>query len=259
MPVLTVITVVCNAREAFRNTLKSLDKQTVRDYEYIVIDGKSKDGTLEELSNFPDLIAKVISESDRGIYDAMNKGIALAKGKYLYFLNAGDCFFEPSTLEKVIRELKSSEETIVHGAIEVQFEGQNRFKPAFSPTDLWQASNFCHQGIFVRSDYHKLNPYDLSFTITADYKMVYDAYKAGMTFKMLPLTIAHFMAGGISDKNRTKLLREKLKVVSKYEPWKHFFYYHTKIADSIFRQVMKAVLPVSVVKKIILLKFDKKQ
>lgn len=258
MPVLTVITVVYNAREAFRNTLESLNKQTSRDFEYIVIDGKSKDGTLEELVNFPDINAKVICESDRGIYDAMNKGIALANGKYLYFLNAGDCFFEPSTLEKVLRELKSSEVTIVHGAIEVQFEGQNRFKPAFSPSDLWQASNFCHQGIFVKSDYHKTNPYDLSFAITADYKLVYDAYKNGMTFQMLPLTIAHFMAGGISDKNRIKLLREKFKIVSQYEPWKHFFYYHIKIADSLFRQFVKAALPVSVVKKIILLKYDKK-
>lgn len=255
---LSIVTVVRNARPAFKETLESLLKQTSQDFEYIIIDGNSTDGTLEELFHVSHLNPIVVSEKDKGIYDAMNKGVALASGKYLYFLNAGDIFQSNLTIERFLKLALESTEAILHGKVEINYQGSIRVKPAFDLEELWKTPNFCHQGILINTLFHKKNLYDLSYSIVSDFKLAFEAFKNGNTFKKVDMVFAQFATGGVSDTFRLRLLSEKYEVVAKYDKsWRCFLYYKYRMVDVSFRQLIKVLLPPSLVKKIILLKYDK--
>ena len=101
-PRFSVITVTYNAEKVLEDTIQSVISQTYHHVEYIIIDGASKDGTMAIVNRYRDRISQVVSEPDKGLYDAMNKGIALATGDYLCFLNAGDSFHEDDTLQKIV-------------------------------------------------------------------------------------------------------------------------------------------------------------
>lgn len=108
-PLLTVITVVYNDHDNLARTLQSIEQQDTRAFEYLIIDGYSTDGSLELIHRYSHLTDLVISEKDKGIYDAMNKGIKLAKGKYINFMNAGDTFYAPNTLSQSLGQLRNSD------------------------------------------------------------------------------------------------------------------------------------------------------
>ena len=104
-PTFSVITVCRNAQHTIEDTLQSVITQSYHHVEYIVIDGNSTDGTLSIIRRYQERIAHVVSEPDRGLYDAMNKGLRLATGDYVCFLNAGDCFHEDDTLQQMVHRL----------------------------------------------------------------------------------------------------------------------------------------------------------
>ena len=108
-PKFSVITVTYNAEKVLEDTVQSVISQTYHHVEYIIIDGASKDGTLEIVNRYRNRINQLVSEPDKGLYDAMNKGIALATGDYLCFLNAGDSFHEDDTLQKMVHSINGNE------------------------------------------------------------------------------------------------------------------------------------------------------
>ena len=108
-PKFSIITVTYNAEKVLEDTIQSVISQTYHHIEYIIVDGASKDGTLSIINRYRSRIHTVVSEPDKGLYDAMNKGIALASGDYLCFLNAGDCFHEDDTLQQMVHTINGSE------------------------------------------------------------------------------------------------------------------------------------------------------
>ena len=108
-PKFSVITVTYNAEKVLEDTIQSVIAQTYHHVEYIIVDGASKDGTLSIIDRYRPRIHTVVSEPDKGLYDAMNKGIALASGDYLCFLNAGDCFHEDDTLQQMVHTINGNE------------------------------------------------------------------------------------------------------------------------------------------------------
>ena len=108
-PKFSIITVTYNAEKVLEDTIQSVISQTYHHIEYIIVDGASKDGTLSIINRYRSRIHTVVSEPDKGLYDAMNKGIALASGDYLCFLNAGDCFHDDDTLQQMVHEGKQAE------------------------------------------------------------------------------------------------------------------------------------------------------
>src|SRR5688572_13647639 len=102
-PLVSIITIVYNNRDHIEGTIKSVLFQTFTDYEYIIIDGASNDGTVDIIKQYEDKLGYWISEKDKGIYDAMNKGLRAAKGKYVWFMNSGDKIAEADTLEKIVK------------------------------------------------------------------------------------------------------------------------------------------------------------
>lgn len=108
-PKFSIITVTYNAEAVLEDTIQSVISQTYHHVEYIIVDGASKDGTLSIIDRYKDRITRIVSEPDKGLYDAMNKGIRLATGDYLCFLNAGDSFHEDDTLQQMVHSISSSE------------------------------------------------------------------------------------------------------------------------------------------------------
>jgi len=163
----TVITVVFNNVTGISRTIKSVVDQTCDSVEYIVIDGKSFDGTTQKIDEFSDLIDIYISEPDRGIYDAMNKAIGLAKGKFLLFMNSGDVFFDRSSLSKLIEKAKTTRSSVVFGG----WIRQSRDGSMDVRYPQVQSGIFNHQAVlYARNLHHEFGPYALVPGLTtADY------------------------------------------------------------------------------------------
>ena len=207
---ITIITVVFNDKEGLLKTIQSLREQTFDDFEYIVIDGSSTDSTLQILQEQADIINQVVSEIDKGIYDAMNKGIGLANGEYVNFMNAGDTFADAHVLSQVVREIQldccSSHiyygDHFVHGS-----RRNDGLVKAKIINKILKGMVCCHQSMFFSLEVLKNQYYSLDFGTAADYELVLRLYKNGSKFsRMVGLPIVNYSAGGISDTRRVRSL-----------------------------------------------------
>ncbi len=206
---ISVVTVCFNAVDLIEGTIRSVVEQTYPDVEYIVIDGKSTDGTLDIIKRYSDGISYFVSEKDKGIYDAMNKGIAAATGDYIIFMNAGDKFTDKDVLGKVAPYL--GKHTVVSGHWRRCYSN-GKIKTA-APKELNSLKvemPICHQATFIWLDYHKKNPFDTSFRLSADYNFFYNAWKNNKTFSYIDIDIVDFLeAEGASTNNISASVLER--------------------------------------------------
>ena len=170
-PLVTIITVVFNGKIYIEETIQSVIGQTYKNIEYIVIDGGSNDGTVDIISKYANNITYWISEPDKGIYDAMNKGIKVAKGEWLNFLNAGDSYIDNKVLANVF-ESDLSDATIIYGDIKVLNEnGESYYRKAITLKDkksILKGMLICHQAIFYGKEIIEF--YDATLRIMAEWK-----------------------------------------------------------------------------------------
>lgn len=196
---LSIITINFNNKEGLQKTIDSVIVQTWRDFEWIIIDGGSTDGSKELIEQYQQHLAYWCSEPDKGVYNAMNKGIAKAKGEYLNFMNSGDVFYEKDTLMKVWNSNFSPD--ILYGDWVYAKKDVSQYIVAPSEATLayFYVGNICHQAMFIKSIYLKSEGYDESFTIYADWaRWVKMAYK-GASFQRISLPICIYDGGGISS------------------------------------------------------------
>lgn len=190
-PFFSIVTAVYNAEQVIGQTAASLQAQDFGDYEWIVIDGGSKDRTLEAVR--PYLVEgrdTVISEPDRGVYDAMNKGLRQARGKVVQFLNAGDRLADPAVLGDVAAAFDADVDAVYGDSIYELANGLTIFKPALDvAADRFRRIPFCHQALFTRREIHLRHPYDLSYRIAADYAAIAAMHRAGVRMKRLHRTL----------------------------------------------------------------------
>lgn len=203
----SIITICFNAKTELELTINSVLEQVYKNYEFIVIDGNSKDGTKEIINKYNKYISIAISEPDKGIYDAMNKGIRLASGKWIIFMNAGDTFFNKNVLSDVSNYLDKNYD-IIYGSAEIKTSFAKYIQKPLSIDLLSKKMIFCHQSCFIKTEYHKKNPFDISYKSSGDYHFFYNAYiKNHCKFKQIPIVISIFDAiNGISS---TKFLQPK--------------------------------------------------
>lgn len=169
---LSVITINYNNCEGLKKTVESVLKQTWTDYEYIIIDGGSNDGSREVIEGIKDHLAYWCSEPDKGIYNAMNKGVLQAHGEYVIFMNSGDCLHNENTLKEVF-EGKEYEEEILIGQVScVGTESiVNQLKVENGEVNFMRLKHgFNHQGIFINLDLQKKHLYDENLKIVSDFK-----------------------------------------------------------------------------------------
>ncbi len=208
---ISVVTVCYNAADLIEETIKSVVGQTYTDVEYIVIDGKSTDGTVDTIRRYSDKISYWHSEKDNGIYDAMNKGIDVANGDYIIFMNAGDKFADKNVLSNIAPILGNH--TVVSGRWHRCYaDGRKKMSSPKSLKALKTEMPICHQATFVKLAYHKKNPFDTSFRLSADYDFFYNAWRHNETFSYTDEVIADFLeAEGASTNNITASVMERGK------------------------------------------------
>ncbi|HEY9770035.1 MAG TPA: glycosyltransferase family 2 protein [Coleofasciculaceae cyanobacterium] len=207
-PLISVITVVFNAKESLEPTIQSVINQSYENTEYIIIDGGSTDGTLEIIKQYEPDLKYWISESDRGIYDAMNKGIKLAKGKIIGILNSGDLYSQNALQEVAELYLRNqtSEYLIITGAM-TRFAAQAKieFIQKRNQTDLNRRINLGmplnHPATFVTKNiYETIGYFDPEFKICGDYDLIFRAYHSQLVkFVFINSVLASMSMGGISE------------------------------------------------------------
>ena len=218
----SIITVTFNASMFLEKTLQSVINQTYNNVEYIVIDGGSKDGTIDIIKNNTSNINYWISEPDNGIYDAMNKGLSIAKGDYVCFLNAGDSFQSSSTLTNLAEELKSRGlPDIIYGETDlVNSNGEVISKRRLKAPQILTWKSFrmgmlvCHQAFFVKRD---IAPeYDLQYRFSSDFDWCIRCMKKSEEIVNSKMRLINYLYEGTTTANRKASLKERYTIMCKY-------------------------------------------
>lgn len=233
----SIITCTYNAAEVLQRTLDSVMSQTWGQIEHIIVDGASKDSTMAmaeayrrrsaEEETEHDIIIK--SEPDRGLYDAMNKGLQLATGDYVVFLNAGDVLPTDETLENISNDVNERSDgrlpAVLYGDTNIVDNNGELLRPRrlVPPDDLsWRSFRHgmlvCHQAFYVRTDIAKAEPYNLKYRFSADVdwciRVMKRAEKEGLPLLRLPEVVVNYLDGGMTNKNHRASLIERFNVMS---------------------------------------------
>ncbi len=216
-PLLSIITICYNEKQIER-TCESIVNQTWQNFEWIVVDGGSTDGTLDILNKYRDRIDILISEADTGRYNAMNKGIKFAHGQYLNFMNGGDAFYNNHVLEKVFKD-KEQTADVLYGK-ECAIDGKFLYICSF-PKKLdityWLKRTLNHQSSFFKKEiFEKYGLYNEDYHVAADKEKFIQFFKKKCVFQYIPNVIALFDLGGISSNNLLLTEKEKRQIEQKH-------------------------------------------
>lgn len=241
--VISVITVVRNDVHHIEQTLQSVAAQT-HPVEHIVLDGASTDGTVEICCRHRGIIFR--SERDRGIYDAMNKGISMASGDWLLFLNSGDTFHDEKSVENILKVLPSeSDFDLVFCDIERQYmdngvsKKTRRIKPHILTSSYKEHIPCCHQGCLIKRKTHLRHLYNLEYRLAADYNMMYSILSNGGKWLYKPCLLSCFMAGGVSDTMKSALRKEWILIKCRGKKWRVPFYVLGRLCKRVYRAISK--------------------
>lgn len=215
----SIITINYNNKDGLRKTIGSVVSQSYKDFEYIVIDGGSTDGSTEIIKEHTKHIDYWVSEQDRGIYHAMNKGIAKAQGEYCLFLNSGDCFYDNGVLDRV--NTQNYNEDIFVGKVVTMETKQQIFLPPSCEISLYHlySGTIPHQGAFIRTELLTKHPYDESLKITSDWKFFVQAIIIdNCSFRYIDEFVSQFDMEGISTSNPEQTWKEKNQVLTELFP-----------------------------------------
>lgn len=225
----TIITCTFNASKYIDRTLNSVRSQSYPHIEHFIIDGVSKDDTVKKAqtyaydSRYPVIVK---SESDKGLYDAMNKGIQLAKGDYIIFLNAGDEFAEEDTLTSVAEQLKGNAlPGVIYGNTDIVDENGNFLrKRRLAPPEKLSWRSFkhgmlvCHQSFYAKTDIAQKVPYNLNYKLSADVdwciRIMKEAEQQGLALWNTRMTLSSYLEGGMSVQSHRASLKERFNVMS---------------------------------------------
>ncbi len=227
----SIITITFNPGELLDRTSQSIIGQSCKDFEWLIIDGKSSDNTIEKIQQYLPFLEKSIpvrwiSEPDKGIYDAMNKGLKLAAGEYVWFVNAGDTIASSTTLESIIKSISTekTEPDFIYGETLIvdsngDVMGERRLK---APKHLnWKSFRMgmlvCHQSMLVK---RSLAPeYDLTYRYSSDFEWTIRCLKLAKGIHNTGLVLSHFLDGGVSKKKMKASLKERFHIMVHYYGW----------------------------------------
>jgi len=215
----SIITVTYNASPRLERTIQSIISQSYPDIEYIIIDGSSTDGTLYLIKKYQSVITRCISEPDKGLYDAMNKGLKIASGDYVWFINAGDKLYSETTVREIVDLLENENlPDIIYGEteiIDIQGDslGMRRLK---APKNLsWKSFRMgmlvCHQSFLVKRSIAEL--YDLHYRFAADFDWCIRCLKKANTVFNTHLILSQFLEAGLSADYRKEALKERYRIM----------------------------------------------
>jgi glycosyltransferase involved in cell wall biosynthesis len=232
-PLISVVTICYNAKNDLEKTILSVLSQTYQDIEYIIIDGGSTDGTVDIIHKYSERLFYWISEPDKGIYDAMNKGMDRATGSWINFMNAGDTFCDNEVIKNIFGYNDLSDYSVIYGDCYVSKLNQLQYLKASSMKKVHVQMPFCHQSSFIRKTRLR---FSIDLKIAADYQMIYEYYRMNgiSSFLYISKPISVFDATGISTTNNN-LLQKEYGIV--YKRTRNAYYY-----IDLCKQILKMVL-----------------
>lgn len=243
VPTFSIITVTYNAAATIEATLLSVRQQTYRHFEHLIIDGASKDNTLYIIYKYKDDNIKVFSEPDKGLYDAMNKGIRMASCDYLCFLNAGDTFHEVDTLEKIANTISTTPDelpSILYGETAIvnaerQFLHMRRHKAPDVLTwkSFQQGMLVCHQAFLVKRTLAE--PYNLQYKYSSDFDWCIRMMKKADVISNTHLILIDYLDEGMTTRHHKESLIERLRIMAKHYGWCKTLIMHLWFAIKLLR------------------------
>lgn len=231
-PQISIITVVYNAAEQLQRTIHSVVSQDYPYLEYIVVDGGSTDGSRELIASYGNKVSQWVSEPDKGIYDAMNKGLRMAQGHYVWFLNAGDTLPAAQTVSEMVAGLPAGPSpSVIFGETMICNEKGTVIGPRRKKApDILSWKSFregmvvCHQAILVERTLADL--FDRQYRISADFAWVLAALKKSTTTHNSRMVLAHYVQDGLSRRNILLSLRERARIMAGYYGWPSVVWNH---------------------------------
>jgi glycosyltransferase involved in cell wall biosynthesis len=221
-PFFSIITVCYNEEENIEKTCKSIINQNFKNFEWLVIDGKSTDNTLKKVKKYSKVISKLISEKDSGPYNAMNKGIRFSKGKFIIFLNGGDFFKDNEVLKKTAELIKEDKESaeIYYGDLQYDNQETVSYRKSILNKDFFKNKTISHQATFIKKQlFKRVGQYDERYKIVADFDFWIKAIIIhNVRTKHIPAVISVFNQKGISTNVRhmRQHIDERNEVLMKY-------------------------------------------
>lgn len=222
---ISVITVSYNAVRTIEDTICSVIDQTYANIEYIIIDGGSTDGTIDIIKRYAEggseegkhnhRITKWISEPDHGIYDAMNKGIALATGDYINFMNAGDSFVSEYTIQDFVNVCEN-DSIIVYGDTLMKTGKGMKLCKALPVENIKTKGILCHQSVFIQAIFHKNHNYDLKYKVLADFNFFFTSYNIHkVKYQQIKTSVAVFdmTDDGLSKRDYHRNYDELIEII----------------------------------------------
>jgi glycosyltransferase involved in cell wall biosynthesis len=237
-PLVSVVTVVYNGALYIEKTILSVINQDYKNIQYIIIDGGSKDNTIEVVNKYIEKIDVLISEPDNGIYDAMNKAITLCKGEWINFMNVGDLFYENNTLSKIFNTNRDHSD-IIYGNHQVIYPQTLINKYPVPLHNIWKGMPMQHQSIFVKKEIIQKHKFNLAYKFAADYDLIYYSFMNGANFTYVNENISKVSANGFSETNGISTYLEFKSISLIYEnKFTHKIYFYILIP---FRKLISFV------------------
>lgn len=235
-PLFSIITVTFNAEKLLERTMSSVFRQSYPDIEYIIIDGASQDGTLDIIKRHAGQLAYWVSEPDKGLYDAMNKGLRQASGDYVLFLNAGDTLQRSDTIAGIAEVAQKKQlPDILYGETDLvdregRFIAHRRLK---APERLnWKSFRMgmlvCHQAFIVKRELAPL--YDLTYRLSGDFEWCIRCMKTAGRIMNTHLRLVNYLYEGLTTRNRKASLKERYRIMVKYYGWLSVTFLHVWFA-----------------------------
>ena len=248
---ISIITVVRNNASTIKDTIDSVLKQTYSNVEYIVIDGSSTDGTIEIIQGYKKYIKKFISEKDKGVYDAMNKGINLATGDVIGLLNGDDVYFDETVLQNVANAFKKNESDCVYG--DLYYVERNNLDEVVR---YWKSSKFKkgsfargwhppHPTFFLKKEvYSKYGLYDIEMKVSADFDLMLRLLeKYNITSHYLPTILVRMRTGGMSNKTIKNIIISNQSILRSFDKYKikinKFMYLIYRLLPKVMQMIRK--------------------
>ncbi len=244
-PLISIITVVLNGEKYIEQTIQSVVNQTYTNIEYIIIDGGSTDKTIDIIKKHEKNIDFFISESDNGIYDAMNKGIKKAKGKYIGLLNSDD-YYERDAVEIIVNEINiQADFDIFFGNAHIinEYIQKKKLQTKMRGKNMEKGFSIFHPTVFVKKEtYTKYGMFDISFKIAADYELLLRFYKKNCKFFHINKTITNFREGGMSYYNKDSA-QEQFRIHMKHTNFFNAYFAKTKLkTKELLQKIFKKLL-----------------
>ncbi|TKF23443.1 glycosyltransferase [Vibrio genomosp. F6] len=221
----SIITINYNESNALKRTIDSVSSQKKCDFEYVVVDGGSCDESVQVIKSNAHVVDIYISEPDSGIYNAMNKGMELASGEYILYLNSGDVFSDAYVVKKIIDVL-----SLINGFDAYYGHAKvddNKEKRVSTIEKYWKTMFYCHQSLLLRRSIALQYKFDESYSIAADFEQSIRLHAHGVRFRPLDFVVACISSGGVSDTKRWLSISQRIKALKSNRLWKkHYYLYY---------------------------------